>query len=407
VERLKGVTQQILESLEAALASSRSNTRNGPKRGIELPKIAPKMSEFALKSLKGSIARLSSNTADELSDILMSSLLPASKASSYPAKLEHLSLLSASERVKHAADILELLNSGLEARESVDDRFKRNAQRKAREAVLRGLLESVIQELRVLKKEEAEDNGYPDSPTGGRLPPGGVRKLTSSNNSASNEGSHAEDDDAEDEDEEDDLESVRKKIKASTMPIETRQLCMKELKRLQQTSPMSPEYGKTRDYLDWMIGLPWNKSTFELPNAQKIDKDFLERARKQLEMDHFGIEKVKRRLLQYLAVLRLKHEKWQEEEEKQEEEERLKADKDEKERSAAAAAAKDEAKAGSNGKEEKALAKFGHRGGRAGQTLEHADSELDEADQQDAPARPRPSKLKRQFRDKGPILCLV
>jgi len=101
----------------------------------------------------------------------------------------------------------------------------------------------------------------------------------------------------EDEDGEDDVAELTKQIDAAGMPDEVRDHAKKELKRLQRTNEASPEYGMVRSYLDLMIALPWSKA-----DVEDID---LERARKVLDEDHYGLEKVKRRILEYLAVRKL------------------------------------------------------------------------------------------------------
>lgn len=296
----------------------------------------------------------------------MSSLLPASKSETFPIKLHHLSLLDAPSRVKNAITQLELLNAGLQAREGVDQRFNRAEQRRARENVLKGLLDSILQELRALKQEEADDLGVPRTPAKSTIRP---------NTPSSDE------DDVEDMD---DLHKYKQYIKQSSMPEEIRKTCLKELKRLKQTSPMSPEYNKNRDYLDWMLKLPWSKSTYDSPNAKKIDHEFLERARKQLELDHFGIENVKDRLLQYLAVLKLKREQFEDEQErlrlKEEEEKKSIEQKGQQQQQQEA------------GEDEEAT----------GKEVAMKDSKPSKKAKKATPT-PKPN----QFRDKGPIICLV
>jgi ATP-dependent Lon protease len=81
------------------------------------------------------------------------------------------------------------------------------------------------------------------------------------------------------------------------MPTEVEEHVRKELTRLKRMQEASPEYGMLRNYLDWMVALPWNKT-----DAEDID---IARARRVLDEDHYGLEKVKRRILEYLAVRKL------------------------------------------------------------------------------------------------------
>ncbi|HZW87164.1 MAG TPA: LON peptidase substrate-binding domain-containing protein, partial [Gallionella sp.] len=91
-----------------------------------------------------------------------------------------------------------------------------------------------------------------------------------------------------------DLEEVEKKIKAAHMPKEARSKAEAELRKLKMMSPMSAEATVVRNYIDVLIGLPWKKKT-------KISGD-LKNAEVVLEADHYGLDKVKERILEYLAV---------------------------------------------------------------------------------------------------------
>jgi ATP-dependent Lon protease len=95
-----------------------------------------------------------------------------------------------------------------------------------------------------------------------------------------------------------DLQELREKLEATGMPEATKAEAMKELNRLGRISPMSPEYSVTRTYLEWMAALPWNISS-----GAQVD---VRRAKEILDEDHYDLEKVKDRILDYLAVLQLK-----------------------------------------------------------------------------------------------------
>ncbi len=98
-------------------------------------------------------------------------------------------------------------------------------------------------------------------------------------------------------DEQGDVDELREQIEAAGMTEEALEKALKELDRLQQMPPMSAESGVIRTYIDWLIALPWDKQT-----ESEID---LEGAEKILEEDHYGLEKPKERILEYLAVLQL------------------------------------------------------------------------------------------------------
>ena len=96
------------------------------------------------------------------------------------------------------------------------------------------------------------------------------------------------------EDGKDETSNLNKAILKSKMPKEVQKKCMSELKKLKNMSPMSAEATVVRNYLDWMIDIPWYKK-------DKIDID-LNKALKTLDEDHFGLEKVKERIVEFLAV---------------------------------------------------------------------------------------------------------
>ncbi len=93
-------------------------------------------------------------------------------------------------------------------------------------------------------------------------------------------------------------EELREKIEKAGMPESVKAVALKELSRLSKMNIHSPEYSMVRTYLDWLIELPWNKSTKDRLNIKK--------AREILDQDHYNLEKVKKRILEYLSVLKLK-----------------------------------------------------------------------------------------------------
>ena len=95
-----------------------------------------------------------------------------------------------------------------------------------------------------------------------------------------------------------DAEELRQKIEAAGMPDEVKKEALKELGRLARMSPMAADYGLTRNYIEWLAVLPWQKSS-------GIEVDIL-KAKEILDSDHYDLEKVKNRILDYLSVRRLK-----------------------------------------------------------------------------------------------------
>jgi ATP-dependent Lon protease len=98
------------------------------------------------------------------------------------------------------------------------------------------------------------------------------------------------------EDEEDEIDRFRERAKE--LPEAAREAAEREIRRLARLNPASPEYGVTRNYLDWIFDVPWVESSED-------DRD-LERAREVLDGDHHGLEAVKKRIVEYLAVRKLK-----------------------------------------------------------------------------------------------------
>ena len=94
------------------------------------------------------------------------------------------------------------------------------------------------------------------------------------------------------------LKELEDKIKAAKMPEDCESVAMKELDRLSRIPTQSPEYNVSRTYIEWLADLPWSKSS-----KDRID---VKEALKILDQDHYGLEKVKERIIEYLAVRNLK-----------------------------------------------------------------------------------------------------
>ncbi len=95
-----------------------------------------------------------------------------------------------------------------------------------------------------------------------------------------------------------DTEELRERMLKTPLNEEARQRVEKELERLSRMAPGTPEVGMARTYIEWILDLPWGKET--------ADNLSLTRARKVLAKDHYGLEKVKERIVEYLAVLQMK-----------------------------------------------------------------------------------------------------
>ena len=97
------------------------------------------------------------------------------------------------------------------------------------------------------------------------------------------------------------IDELKKKIEDARLTPEAQKVADRELKRLKKMNPAQAEYGVCRTYIETLAEIPWSASTEDF-----LGVETLKRARKQLDDDHYGLEKIKKRLLEYLAVLRLK-----------------------------------------------------------------------------------------------------
>ena len=100
-------------------------------------------------------------------------------------------------------------------------------------------------------------------------------------------------------DETSDLGELKKKLEEADLPDDVEKVAEKEIDRLSRMHPASAEYTVSRSYLDWLIELPWNKHTDDNLDIESVQK--------KLNADHYGLEKVKNRILEYLAVRKLKN----------------------------------------------------------------------------------------------------
>lgn len=97
------------------------------------------------------------------------------------------------------------------------------------------------------------------------------------------------------------LDELKQRLENAELSPEAQKVADREMKRLKKMNPANAEYGVCRNYLENLAEIPWTKTTEDVLGAETLT-----RARKQLDDDHYGLEKIKKRLLEYLAVLKLK-----------------------------------------------------------------------------------------------------
>ena len=162
-------------------------------------------------------------------------------------KQELLELFEPIERLNRIADILEVEIEKLNVDRSINTRVKRQMERAQKEYYLNEKLKAIQKEL---GRGEANE-----------------------------------------------IEQLKKKIETSGMPEGPMEKAMQELKRLEMMPPMSAESTVSRNYLDWLLAVPWKKRSKELRDIKKAEEILAE--------DHYGLEKIKERILEYLAVRQL------------------------------------------------------------------------------------------------------
>ncbi len=162
-------------------------------------------------------------------------------------KQELLEIFEPIERLNRIADILEVETEKLNVDRSINTRVKRQMERAQKEYYLNEKLKAIQKEL---GRGEANE-----------------------------------------------IEQLKKKIETSGMPEGPMEKAMQELKRLEMMPPMSAESTVSRNYLDWLLAVPWKKRSKEIRD--------IKRAEQILSEDHYGLEKIKERILEYLAVRQL------------------------------------------------------------------------------------------------------
>jgi len=188
------------------------------------------------------IAAVRGDDPDRLADVIAANLSLA-----VAEKQELLELFDPLERLQRLAEVIEFELEKLNVDRSIQSRVKRQMERAQKEFYLTEKMKAIQKELGRGEKSE--------------------------------------------------LDELKKKIESAGMPKEVREKALQELKRLEMMPPMSAESTVSRNYVDWLLAVPWKTKSKEIRDMSKAEKI--------LEEDHYGLEKIKERILEFLAVRRL------------------------------------------------------------------------------------------------------
>jgi ATP-dependent Lon protease len=228
--------------------------------------VAPK--RVAYSKLASLIEELPADRAGWMSDVLVSSI-----RGEFDEKIALLAASSVPERLHLSTKFFTKLAS-LSSDET--------GSKQQREAYLR-------QQLSLIQKELATLN----SPNGPEMNLNGTPKPPS-------------DLDDEESGENDELAELRRGIERMRKGSEERKMAVREWRRMKRIPTGSAENGVVRGYLEWLTSIPWPSDNQATERVKPTDNSFISRAKAQLDSDHFGLEKVKKRLMEYLAVVRLR-----------------------------------------------------------------------------------------------------
>ena len=262
-QHLKNLSRELV----AILRLSAIIPRSGSLPGLS-PLLARRLDLFITKQkLPGALADFMANIVE----------------SSYEEKLQVLASLDVKERVSKVVDLL--------------DRQLTNIKNNMKITVTSTTLPFTIDPDSA--KREIEKMWRPGKPRGpGKVsaPGMGMPYPGPSGFMGGSPGGNSDEDQEPNE-----LDELQKRLDAAKLTPEAAKVADREIKRLKKIHPAQAEYAVTRTYLETLADIPWTVTTDD-----RLGPQTLVRARKQLDDDHYGLEKVKKRLLEYLAVLRLK-----------------------------------------------------------------------------------------------------
>lgn len=250
--------------------------------------------------IAGMLDDISDSRAPWMADVLVSAI-----NGEYNDKLAILSTPDTEARLKLATEMFLKQTSISEVSTKIAAAVDESLSKQQKEFFLRQQLAAIQRELQALHRSPSSSSPSSNSAA---LPTDG------NTTTATGTGGTSELDDDE-QAEADDLADLRKRIEAMEVGSEERKMGVREWRRLKRIPQGSVENGVIRSYLEWLTAVPWPNSTYVPPTSSESShapaqslhaRTFLSNARAQLDADHFGLDKIKKRLIEYLAVVRLK-----------------------------------------------------------------------------------------------------
>ncbi len=256
---LQGLTRIKLEDVSQTAPYLKAKVKKLEEAGVEDDE-AEALS-MSLRDIAKQVIQLMPELPREAGSLIDSIQAPGALADLVAANLDApveekaqlLETVDAKDRIRKVLRLLTRQLEILKMRERINSQIKEEMGKNQREYVLR-------QQLKAIKEELGEDDG-----------------------------------------DQGDLDGIEERIAKAQLPTEAEQVAKKQLKRLRNMQVGSAEYTVVRTYLDWILDLPWHVQT---PDNLEIAA-----VRKVLDEDHYGLEKVKKRILEYLAVRKLKKDK--------------------------------------------------------------------------------------------------
>lgn len=256
---LQGLTRIKLEDVSQNAPYLKAKVKRLEESGVEDDE-AEALS-MSLRDIAKQVIQLMPELPREAGSLIDSIQAPGALADLVAANLDApveekaqlLETVDAKERIRKVLRLLTRQLEILKMRERINSQIKEEMGKNQREYVLR-------QQLKAIKEELGEDDG-----------------------------------------DQGDLDGIEDRIAKAQLPTEAEQVAKKQLKRLRNMQVGSAEYTVVRTYLDWILDLPWHNAT-----PDNLD---IAAVRKVLDEDHYGLEKVKKRILEYLAVRKLKKDK--------------------------------------------------------------------------------------------------